>query len=230
MLARSVDDAALLALVLCGRGDDALPSAQAAAPRVGVTLTSRAAAVSSDMATTLAKCALRLAAAGAVVHDARWPASFDALFDAQRTVQAFETARALAPEWQYRREQLSAPLAAFIEEGLGIDGAAYAAALAAADGRRRLHALLFDRCDVLIVPSAPGVAPSLAQGSTGDPLFSRPWQLLGWAASTCRWRATPTAYRSGCSWSAGPATMPGCWPRRRGSRRCWWRGGGSDRS
>jgi amidase len=178
VLARNVDDAALLARHLCGRADLPLPSTQAFAPRIGVTLTSRPSALAPDMAAMIGNCAQRLSAAGAAVRDLTWPSSFDALFDAHRTVQLYETARALAPELQYRRAELSPALAGFLEEGCRVDAAAYAAALACA--RAALDAIepLFASADVLIAPAAPGAAPR-GLASTGDPLFNRPWQLLG---------------------------------------------------
>ena len=37
---------------------------------------------------------------------------------------------------------------------------------------------LFGAADILLAPSAPGEAPK-GLGSTGDPVFNRPWQLLG---------------------------------------------------
>jgi amidase len=178
VLARSVDDAALLAGVLRGDASAALPSARAFVPRIGVALTSRAAALSADMLAMVAAAASRLGAAGARVADAAWPPAFDALFEAQRTVQLFETARALTPEVQYRRDLLSPLLRAFLDEGRRVPPAAYAQALAAGRDAASAIDLLFGDAEVLITPAAPGAAPrSLA--STGDPLFNRPWQLLG---------------------------------------------------
>jgi len=178
VLARSVDDAALLAQVLSGRTAVASPSAPGFAPRIGVTLTSRAASLSADMRATVDASARRLSAAGATVHDVvPWPAAFDALFDAQRTVQLFETARALAPEFQYRRADLSPALASFLEEGHLVEPAAYAAALACGRTASRAIEVLFADADVLITPAAPGAAPS-DLSTTGDPVFNRPWQLL----------------------------------------------------
>jgi Asp-tRNA(Asn)/Glu-tRNA(Gln) amidotransferase A subunit family amidase len=179
VLARSVDDAALLAQVLCCGADDAArPSDQRFTPRIGVTLTSRASSLSSEMLAMIARSAEQLSAAGARVHDlAPWPAAFDALFEAQRTVQLFETARALAPEFQYRRADLSSALASFVEEAHRIDPAAYAAALACGHSASRAIETLFADVDVLITPAAPGAAPS-DLSTTGDPLFNRPWQLL----------------------------------------------------
>ncbi len=179
VLARSVDDAALLAQVLSGRVDAPLPSTQAFAPRIGVTLTTRAAALSQAMRALLGAGALRLSAAGAAVRDVVLPAWFDALFDAQRIVQQFETARALAPELQYRRGQLSPELVAYLDAGCGLEAAVYAQALACRRAaRHRLEEDLFAHVDVLLAPAATGAAPQ-GLASTGDPLFSRPWQLLG---------------------------------------------------
>jgi len=178
VLARSVDDAALLAQVLCGAASAHLPSTRAFAPRVGVTLTSQHAALSAAMAAMIGAAAQRLSAARAVVRDAAWPASFDALFEAQRTVQLFETARALAPELQYRRAGLTAALAGFLDEGCRVDAAAYTAALTCGRNARDTIETLFADADVLIAPAAPGAAPR-GLVSTGDPMFNRPWQLLG---------------------------------------------------
>ena len=58
-----------------------------------------------------------------------WPARFTPLADAQRTVQVFETARALGAEFDYQRAKLSPLLAALIEEGRAIDANVYQAAL-----------------------------------------------------------------------------------------------------
>lgn len=178
VLARSVDDAALLAHVLSCRADAALPSERGFAPRIGVTLTSRASLLSGAMREMVTTSAQRLSAAGARVHDvAPWPAAFDALFEAQRTVQLFETARALAPEYQYRRADLSPALTSLLEEGRRTPPAAYAAALACGRTASRAIESLFADVDVLITPAAPGAAPS-DLSTTGDPVFNRPWQLL----------------------------------------------------
>ncbi len=178
VLARSIDDAALLAQVLSGRGDARLPSMQAFAPRIGATLTSRPQALSAAMTSMLGASAQRLSAAGAAVRDVALPSTFDALFDAQRVVQQFETARALAPELQYRRAQLSPMLATYLDEALRVDGVAYAAALACGRAAGDAIESLFAGVDVLLAPAATGAAPR-GFASTGDPLCSRPWQLLG---------------------------------------------------
>jgi Asp-tRNA(Asn)/Glu-tRNA(Gln) amidotransferase A subunit family amidase len=178
VLARSVDDLALLAQVLSSGDEAALPSAQGFAPRIGVTFTSRESLLSPSMRQMVATSAHRLSAAGARVHDVPpWPAAFDALFEAQRTVQLFETALALAPERQYRRADLSAGLVALLEEGQRIEAADYSAALTSGRAARDAIETLFADADVLVTPAAPGAAPR-GLSSTGDPAFNRPWQLL----------------------------------------------------
>jgi len=181
VFARSVQDAALLAGVLGCFGTripDASAPAHDAPPRLAVALTSRASALSQAMVAMVEDAAARLSAAGAPVQLAAWPAGFDALFDAQRTVQVFETARALAPEHQYRRRQLPADLRTLLDEGATMPPAVYQSALQ--DTRGALGRLdeLFGRADVLLTPAAPGAAPRSLK-HTGDPMFNRPWQLLG---------------------------------------------------
>ncbi|HEV7914463.1 MAG TPA: amidase, partial [Albitalea sp.] len=114
VLARSVDDAALLGFALSGQAGAPAPGTQAFAPRVASTLTSRAGAASDATVALLASVAQRLSAKGATVTEFAWPSAFDALFDAQFAVQWFETARALQPEWQYRRAQVSPELVTMI--------------------------------------------------------------------------------------------------------------------
>ena len=177
VFARSVDDAGWFAGVLSLARPNTLPSTRAFVPSVGVTMTSRASAASEAMRVAVARAAQTLGAAGAKVGDAVWPAALDRLFDAQRTIQLFETARALGPEWQYRRSDLSRSLQGLIADGRAIDGGRYADAIDV--GRSSFAAIesLFAGRDVLIAPAAPGEAP-LGTETTGDPVFNRPWQLL----------------------------------------------------
>lgn len=178
LFARHVADAALLAGAL-GAWDPAQGApAHDAPPRLAVTLTSAAAALSPAMVAMVEEAAARLSTAGAPVQLAVWPQGFEALFEAQRRVQVFETARALAPERQYRRRQLSRPLLALLDEGTAMPPAVYDDALRTARGAALRLEELFGRADVLLCPAAPGAAPRSLK-HTGDPAFSRPWQLLG---------------------------------------------------
>jgi amidase len=130
------------------------------------------------MLAALDAAAQRLSHAGARLAETTWPFVFDGLFEAQRVVQTYETARALAPEFAYRRDQLSVRLAELIEQGRALPTADYAAALQLARACAAAIESLFGAADVLLAPSAPGKAPR-GLSSTGDPVFNRPWQLLG---------------------------------------------------
>jgi amidase len=175
-----VEDAALLAGVLGAWGAGPAPQFNPAPTglRLGVTLTSRAEAAAPAMVAMVEDAAARLSAAGAAVQLAVWPEGFEALFDAQRTVQVFETAMALAAERQYRRRHLSSGLRALLDEGVTMPAEAYRAALAQTTAAGVRLDELFGQAEVLITPAAPGAAPRSLRG-TGDPLFNRPWQLLG---------------------------------------------------
>ena len=183
--ARSVEDVALIGAALALQPQWQHAPGQARAPSVAWTATPWSSQLAPSMLAALEKVARLLAARGARVRELAWPYDskagepvFSRLADAQRTVQLFETARALGPESQYRREALSARLVALIDEGRGIGAGDYVDALQL--GRACAAAIdqLFGDADIVLTPSAPGEAP-LGLGTTGDPQFNRPWHLLG---------------------------------------------------
>jgi amidase len=183
--AATVEDVALVTAALALERDWQHAPGKASAPSIGWTATPWAAQLAPSMLAALERVARLAATRGARVREIAWPftpnpdgLAFAALADAQRTVQLYETARALGPEQQYRRELLSAKLAGLIEEGRTIGADAYLKALRT--GRECAVSLgdLFGDADVLLVPSAPGEAPQ-GLASTGDPQFNRPWHLLG---------------------------------------------------
>jgi Asp-tRNA(Asn)/Glu-tRNA(Gln) amidotransferase A subunit family amidase len=181
LFASSVDDAALLASVLAQQPEWAALPAQGragAAPDIGWTLTSRGERLEPAMRRAVERAAERACEAGAHDHPLVWPAPFDRLFEAQLAIQLAETARALGPEYAYRRPQLSVQLIEAIEQGLRITPDQYAQALLTARSCAASLDSLFAGADVIIAPSAVGEAPPTL-ASTGDPLFNRPWQLLG---------------------------------------------------
>jgi Asp-tRNA(Asn)/Glu-tRNA(Gln) amidotransferase A subunit family amidase len=181
VFASSVDDVALAASVLALQPDWAMQAAQGRvrpAPRLAWTLTSRPDRAEAAMRQAVEGAARRAHEAGAQVEQAAWPDSFDRLFEAHRTIQLAETARALAPEYAYRRSQLSAQLIEAIEEALGYPEQRYLDALLTARSCVAAIEDLFGGADIVIAPSAPGEAPATLE-TTGDPLFNRPWHLLG---------------------------------------------------
>ncbi|WP_295644662.1 amidase [uncultured Methylibium sp.] len=173
---RSVRDAALLGSVLLG--DERLRFADTPAapstPRIGLVPTPWWSQADADVQAAWVRAVAALAPHGI---EAALPAGFDALVPLQKRIMFHEAARSLSHERVRHREALSPGLQAMLDEGLAIPVTQYQADLvAAADWRRRIDAL-FDDHDLLLAPSTTGEAPTMA--STGDPLFCRPWSLLG---------------------------------------------------
>jgi len=92
-------------------------------------------------------------------------------------IMAWEVCRNLVIE-SFHADQLSAPLAALIEQGLSMDRASYIASLDAADACRDWLWSYSDEAEVILTPAAPGIAPS-GHDATGAPHMSRPWQAMG---------------------------------------------------
>jgi amidase len=179
--ARNVDDAALAAAALAAKpGWRDLPreGRDAAAPIIGLIPTPQAHLAAPSMLAALEAAFRQLAHRGARTAQVTWPRVFDGLFDAQKTVQLFETARALSAEFAYRRSQLSGKLIEYIDQGCGLSADEYMAALQLRRACVAAIESLFGAAEVLLTPSAPGEAPK-GLASTGDPVFNRPWQLLG---------------------------------------------------
>jgi amidase len=183
--ARSVEDVALVAAALALQPQWQHAPASAQAPAIAWTATPWSSQLAPSMLAALERVARLLAGRGARVREIAWPyepladsPAFARLAEAQRTVQLFETARALGPEAQYRRELLSSRLAALIDEGRAVGARDYVAALQVGRDCAASLEQLFGDADVLLVPSAPGEAPQ-GLDATGDPQFNRPWHFLG---------------------------------------------------
>jgi Asp-tRNA(Asn)/Glu-tRNA(Gln) amidotransferase A subunit family amidase len=175
VLSRSVDDAAFFVGVLARREF----VIETTGPlRVGVCATPHWDAATPASRDTLADAARLLEAAGALVADAVLPPACDTLADLQRAIMSYEASLAYVPEYQTHRNDLSEPFRAVLAEGASLGGARYAVAQREAEAARQALADLFEQFDVLLAPSAPGEAPA-GLDSTGDPIFSRLWTLLG---------------------------------------------------
>jgi Asp-tRNA(Asn)/Glu-tRNA(Gln) amidotransferase A subunit family amidase len=180
--ANSVADVALIAAAVASRADWRAVSLEkdhlSAPPVIAWTETPWADRLSPTMIEALKSVVRVCADGGAAVNEIRWPAKFTLLADAQRTVQVFETSRALSGEYDYQRAKLSPLLAALIEEGRAIGANVYQSAINTARDCAAAIDELFSGGDVVVTPSAAGEAP-LGLSSTGDPQFNRAWQLLG---------------------------------------------------
>lgn len=117
--------------------------------------------------------------AGASVVTLALEARFNTLIEHQYTVLAYEAARSLASEYHSFSDKMGAKLVELVEEGMALPYARYVTAKQEAERFRRLLSDTFAKeVDVILAASAPGVAPE-GLDSTGDPLFSRAWTLLG---------------------------------------------------
>ncbi len=176
VLARTVEDLALAASVLALK--PAWRETAPALPTIAWTATPQAQLASPGQRDALEQAAQKLLHAGARRTELTWPRVFDGLFEAHRVVQMYETARALGPEFIYRRDKLSQRLVDMIEQGRATRAIDYLEALQLGRACAAAIESLFGAADVLLTFSAPGEAPK-GLASTGDPLFNRPWQLLG---------------------------------------------------
>lgn len=118
-----------------------------------------------------------LSESGAETGEVAHPPVFAELTEAQTAVMGYETARCRADVYDAHRAAISDQFAQLIEGGKRVTDARYQAALATRDRANAMIDVMFADCDALLVPSAPGEAPE-GLGATGDPLFSRMWNLL----------------------------------------------------
>lgn len=178
VMARSVEDCALLVHAVSARPLPDLAAPLPRAPRIGVHRTSRWSSASPDVQAALESAAAALSRLGATVSDLTLPDEFDRLYDEQVLIMNFEAVRALAAERREHPALLSDVLRKKLDEYAGLPRAPYSAAqLHARQCRQKLGGLIAE-VDVLLTPAAPGEAPEGITG-TGSSLFNRNWTLLG---------------------------------------------------
>ena len=118
------------------------------------------------------------AAAGASIEDTELPLPFERIVEAQRAIQAAETAWALGGEADWHGDLVSVALRSYIAEGRAVAREDYLAARRVGDEQRWRWNEGIAQLDAVLAPSALGVPP-LGLDSTGDPLLCRPFTLLG---------------------------------------------------
>jgi Asp-tRNA(Asn)/Glu-tRNA(Gln) amidotransferase A subunit family amidase len=195
VFARSVPDAALLAAVLVGKGNDdpAKETQHAGIPHEVVPLSRppRLAVVRSPVwrqadahaQEHFLNMAARLRAAGAEVQEQELPPSFGEAHPLHRTVYYGEGARVFAELQRRERQRLSPRLNGAIDEGMVITDSALARALERQSQLTQELDAFLHSFDGVITPPTPGEAPKdLTQ--TGDPTFCTIWSLCGVPAVT----------------------------------------------
>lgn len=174
---RTVEDAALLAAVLLGDRrvlDEPVPDNL----RLGLVRGPDWHEAEHDVLACWEQAVRTLAPRLARCEDAPLPDGFADVAAVQAAIQAHETALSLAHEHHVHRARLSPALLALLDAGAAADVVQVEAHRARAERWRREVDALFGQFDVLLAPSALDEAPEGLQW-TGDPVFCRPWSLLG---------------------------------------------------
>ncbi|WP_404424886.1 amidase [Thalassospira australica] len=120
---------------------------------------------------------------GEQCFEAPLPKAFDDAVDIRSRINSAEMAKCYYAYEKRGRDQLSSELCEAIDKGKTVLARDYLAAL---DWRGLFNAALeevFQRCDAIITPSAPGAAPGRLD-TTGNPVFNGLWTLCGTPAIT----------------------------------------------
>ncbi|HSF65066.1 MAG TPA: amidase [Paracoccaceae bacterium] len=194
VFAKTVEDAALLTEVLVGhdpadRATEPLPmprlltTAQAKAPVTPTFAFLRLPAHADAHPEMQAGIAELVEILGDQCWEAPLPPLFHDAEPQRRRINFAEMAKCYFALERRGRDQMSDVLRAALDEGKATPARDYIAAL---DWRDLLNAALdeiFDRCDAILLPAAPGPAPE-GLGSTGNAIFNGVWTLAGTPAIT----------------------------------------------
>ena len=189
LMARSVEDIALALSVTAGH-DPGDPSSSRApvpdylaavtrrrAPRLGLLQEFFFDGAAAEVARVTSGAVDRLAAAGAVIEEAKLPPSFAVTYPAAYLISRSDTASIHAERFAQKADLYRPAIRAGIEMGMLIPGELYVRSLRIRHQFRREMAPLLDRFDVLLTPTTPTPAPEGMP--TGDPRFQVPWSLSG---------------------------------------------------
>lgn len=224
VLARGVDDLDLLMSVLADGWTRVEEAEPAGAPAFALSRTPWWDRADADSRSAVEDWAGRLAGAGARVREIDLPETFGPLPDVQDDLMAFDAARSRAWEYEHRAAALSDRLRDYLERGRATPaGRAEEAVRLGAACAAQLTDLLGSG-EVLLVPGVVGEPPPVAEGSTGDPLFCRPWTLLGTPALALPGARGSGGLPVGVQLVAGPGEdrallSAAAWARRRGPDR-----------
>ena len=177
LFAAGVADAAFAAAAVTGR-DLRVDRVAPGAPRIALMRTHLWPQASAAMQGAVERAARAAEAAGATVIEHAMPPILEEAWRAQMIIQDYEAIRSLAYEYDRHRDLIGAPLRDQLDRAMTITAEQYDSARRTASRARQALGAFMDDCDVLLTPSAPGVAPH-GLGYTGDPAFNRLWTLLG---------------------------------------------------
>jgi amidase len=177
LIARAIDDIALITSVLLGR-DPGAPAPPGAAPRIGLCRTPLWDTAEPETKQAVEDAAARLAQAGAQLREVVLPEDFAGLRAAAReTINNYERSKSMAAEWTSHRDLISAKLRRCIALGTEMPYQDYLAAVRLGESCRARLAAVFEGFDFLLAPCVKGEAPA-GLDSTGDPSFQAIWTIL----------------------------------------------------
>ncbi|EWH02964.1 hypothetical protein Q427_05925 [Halomonas sp. BC04] len=178
--ARSVNDIALVHAALTYQPHAPLTRLDLAGLKIGVLRVPADGDLDQDVEAALGRTCQRLSAEGAEITSSLSHArELDRLVELQTLVMAFESSRCLADIYFQHVDDMSDKLREILERGFAITLDEYCGALQEAKRLQHSVATLFTEVDLLLSPSSVNVAPLASGISTGDPLYSRAWTLLG---------------------------------------------------
>ena len=163
---------------------DAAVAAEPAAPmpnpalRIGLCRTPMWDEAGPTMQGAFSDFAARLSAAGFGCADVGLPASYAGLIEAQALIHRREAWMLLSPIRKAHEGEVTQMFRDFLDAGERETEADYQAALALQQACKAQLDGVFANVDLLLAPSAPGVAPE-GLASTGNPVFQRIWTALG---------------------------------------------------
>lgn len=177
VLARDPEDFALAGAVLTGASPPEPVDLSENMPRICLMRGPHWQDGSSEMRDVVRRAMGILSDEGAETGEIAHPSLFLELTEAHKITMAFEAARIHSDLYECNRGDISDQFGQLIASGLQITDKQYLAALAIRDRADAMVEVMFAECDALLAPSAPGEAPE-GLNATGDPLFSRMWNLL----------------------------------------------------
>ena len=133
---------------------------------------------SAEVRETVKGAAERFKAAGAYVEEIETPPSFAEAQASFWRLLAIEGASGHREALEKRPETFSPKTREFLERGLTMPAVDYVRAKEVQRRMRNESAEIFERFDVILVPTTPTAAPAGLE-STGDPIFNNPWSTTG---------------------------------------------------
>jgi Asp-tRNA(Asn)/Glu-tRNA(Gln) amidotransferase A subunit family amidase len=134
--------------------------------------------VEQDVEVGLETAARHLERSGWMVTQMRMPAAWRHLPELHATIMAAEVARNMRDALAERVDLISKNARSIVERGEETPAMDYLAARRGAEDALRPLPQMAEAVDLILAPSALGVAPEGLE-TTGDPVMCRPWTLLG---------------------------------------------------